>query len=152
MNIADFLPENCIIEDLKDKDLESSIKELAGLLSVEINRILSPKEIADSIFEKKDIKDMLKEVSIPPGSIIPHARFDNVTGIGVKGAVGRSVHGIKGIHIIVLLIGDNESADRFVRALALTSDFLREKKNYNSLLKAKDKKEMFEIMREKGLE
>jgi len=147
MNITDFLSENCIIEELKGKDIKSVIEEMAVVLSNDINGILKPEEISSAILGKEK---ELKEEALG-GILIPHARFDHVS-VGVKGVLGRSKNGIGGIYIVFMLIGDNESADRFIRALSIISNFFRDKKNYNSLLKAKDRKEIFEIMREKGME
>jgi mannitol/fructose-specific phosphotransferase system IIA component (Ntr-type) len=147
MNITDFLSENCIIEELRGKDIKSVIEEMSAVISREINGILKPEEISRAILKKEK---ELKEEAIG-GIIIPHARFDNVS-IGIKGALGRLKNGIDGIYLVFMLIGDHESADRFIRALSLISNFFRDKKNYNSLLKARDRKEIFEIIREKGME
>jgi mannitol/fructose-specific phosphotransferase system IIA component (Ntr-type) len=147
MTITDFLSENCIIEELKGRDLKSVIDEMAIVLSKEINGIIKPEEISRAILSKEK---ELKEEALG-GVLIPHVRFDRVS-IGVKGALGRSKNGIDGVYIVFMLIGDNESADRFIRALSLISNFFRDKKNYNSVLKAESKKEIFEIMREKGME
>ncbi len=147
MNITDFLSEESIIEELKGKDIKSAIEELALVISKGIENIVSPEEISSGILKKEK---ELKEEAIG-GVLIPHLRFDNVS-IGVKGAMGRAKNGINGIHIIFMLIGDNESAARFVKALSLVSNFFREKKNYNSILKAKDKKEIFGVIKEKGME
>jgi len=147
MNITDFLSENCIIEELKSKDIKSVIEEMASVISQDINGVLKPDEISEAILKKEK---ELKEEAIG-GILIPHARFDNVS-IGIKGALGRAKNGLDGIYILFMLIGDNESADRFIRALSLISNFFRDKRNYNSILKAKDRKEIFEIIREKGME
>lgn len=146
MNIVDFLSEKGIIE-ITSKDMEGAMLEVASILSEEINGILKPEEIRAQIREEGTDKS-----TVAPGVLIPHLRAHNVSGIGVKGVLGRSKEGVKGVHIIFMLISDDESAHRFVRALALLSNFFGDRKNYNSILKAKDRKEIYEILSERGNE
>lgn len=146
MKITEILPKRGIKMGMEAVDKPEALKELVELLA-------SVKDIGDKKSLVKGLLDREKlgSTGIGQGIAIPHAKTDKVhdivavMGISRKGVDFDALDG-EPVYIFFLLVAPRESAGPHLKALAQISRLLRDNYFCELLRKAKDEKEVYEIL------
>lgn len=153
MKITEFISDNNIVEELHSKKKEDVIKELAKYIANNLNGTLRLDEIVRVIMDR----EKLESTAIGNCVAIPHGRIKGLK--KMIGVIGRSKEGVefnskdgKPVHLIFLLLAPENSSADHLRALAIISRICKDKQTCERILKAKDKKEIYRIVEEKGVE
>jgi len=146
MHLKDIIKENLIIEDITSHGKEDAIGEL-------VDKLLSILGIDNNENIKKTLVDReeLGSTGIGDNIAIPHAKTKGIKGIA--SIFGRSKKGIdfnsldgKPVHLFFLLLSDEESTNELLTALSQVSRLLMKENVKEGLLKAKDTKELYQII------
>lgn len=147
MKIADILIKEAILPDLKAQDKKGIIEEIVAPIA-EVAKI-KREEIVRVLMER----ERLGSTGIGGGVAIPHGKMKNINnlllgfGISRKGVDFESIDG-KLTHIFFLLITPENSTGLHLKMLARISRILKNEPFKQRLGKAKDKDEIFNIIRE----
>ena len=148
MRVSDYLKEDFCIIELKARDKEGAIKEIAEKLSLS-------GEIGD---REKFIKDVLERESLGSTGIghniaIPHARTSAVKGIII--GFGKSDSGIdfnaldeEKVNLIFLMGAGPEELNLYLRVLAELSKLLMNNSFRQALLSANNEKEIIKVIKD----
>ncbi|MFN2340174.1 MAG: PTS sugar transporter subunit IIA [Halanaerobium sp.] len=146
MEVNEFINQNLIKMDLQSTDKESVIKEMIEIM-VE-NEIITDKE---EVIKKAMEREAKGTTGVGKGVAIPHVKSNSVKRSAV--AFGRSDKGIdyesmddKPGHLFFLITVPEESHDEHLKLLALLSRNLVHDNFRDSLLKAKNAKEVMSIL------
>lgn len=146
MHLKDIIKENLILEDIGSHGKEDAIGEL-------VDKLLSILEIDNNENIKKILVDReeLGSTGIGDNIAIPHAKTKGIKGI--VSIFGRSKKGIdfnsldgKPVHLFCLLLSDEESTNELLAALSQVSRLLMKEDVKEGLLKAKNTKELYQII------
>ncbi len=144
--ISEMLSRSAIILELKEKEKEAVIKELAAPLLAS-GLVTDEKEFIQAILRREN----LESTGIGFGVAIPHARTNAATTIVL--ALGRSPTGVdfnsldgKPSHLIILIAAPEDKKREYIWTLAKLSSLLRRPEVRNAMLKAQTPDEMFAII------
>ncbi|MBU1537449.1 PTS sugar transporter subunit IIA [Myxococcota bacterium] len=119
--ISDFIAKKAILPEMKSRDKEGAIGELAQLLSNAYDN-LDTKELYNLLLAREE----LCSTAMDGGMAIPHAKTSSVHGI--CGAFARSINGVEygssaneKTHLFFVLISPDKSAGLHLMALAQIS-------------------------------
>jgi len=146
MKITDFLNVNAISADLKATNKEEVIKELVDLLDK-----AEPIKAKDALTKRLMEREALGSTGIGQGIGIPHAKSNAVkelTGalsISHKGVDFDSLDG-EPTYIFFLLVAPEDAAGPHLKALATISRMLKNRFFRESLISAKDKDTILNII------
>jgi len=147
MFVSDYLKDKFCVMDLKAKNKEDAVKEIA--LKLEEGGRLANKE--------KFIKDVLERENLGSTGIgnsvgIPHARTDAVKGFVV--GFGKSNEGIdfkaldgEKVNLVFLMGADPAELNLYLRILAELSKLLMNSAFRQALMSAADEKEVIETIK-----
>jgi fructose-specific phosphotransferase system IIA component len=146
MKILDFLDKDAIETDIKSVKKEDVVKELVGLLS-------STHSIKDkaSLIQTLMNRESLGSTGIGQGIGIPHAKSNSVKeliavlGVSKNGIDFDSLDG-EPTYIFMLLVAPEDAAGPHLKALAKISRMLKDKFVRDSIISAKDKKAVLNII------
>jgi nitrogen PTS system EIIA component len=146
MKVLDFLDKDAIETDIKSVKKEDVVKELVGLLS-------SSHSIKDkaSLVQTLMNRESLGSTGIGQGIGIPHAKSNSVKeliaalGVSKNGVDFDSLDG-ELTYIFVLLVAPEDAAGPHLKALAKISRMLKDKFVRDSIISAKDKKAVLNII------
>jgi len=146
MKILDYLPTEVIEADLKAKTKLEVLKEL--VLSLVRNGLVKD---TDQALEVLLEREKLGSTGVGDGVAIPHAKFN-----GVKNLVavfGRSRAGIdfesldnKPAHLFFLFLAPENSAALHLKVLARISRLLKKPDFRESLMRARDREEIYKAI------
>jgi fructose-specific phosphotransferase system IIA component len=146
MRLTSLINEDLIELDLKATKKEDVILEMVGLL--EKARKVTDKEI---YFKTVIERENLGSTGIGKGIAIPHGKSDVITEVAV--AFGRSNAGIdfdslddRPVNLTFLLAAPKNVGGVYLKALAQLSRLLRQQDFRESLISAKTKTEVLEIL------
>jgi PTS system nitrogen regulatory IIA component len=146
MKVIEFLNPEAISVSLKATQKEEAIRELVGLLS-KAHSIKDKELLIKALMNRES----LGSTGIGQGIGIPHAKCDVVKelvaclGISQKGVDYDSLDG-EPVHIFFLLVAPEDSAGPHLKALARISRILKDKFIRDSLVTAKDKRAVIDII------
>ena len=148
MKIVDILKPQSVIDELKAATKEDVLKELSQALSQAIEDV-DEEEVKKVLVER----EKLGSTGIGDGVAIPHGKMKNIK--KVMALFGRSSRGIdfdsidgKPAHMFFLLIAPEDSAGIHLKALARISKLSRDPVFRANLLNAKNKEEVYKIIKE----
>ncbi len=146
MRLTSLINEDLIELDLKAAKKEDVILEMVGLL--EKAKKVTDKEI---YFKTVIERENLGSTGIGKGIAIPHGKSDVITEVAV--AFGRSNSGIdfdslddRPVNLTFLLAAPKNVGGVYLKALAQLSRLLRQQDFRESLMSAKTKAEVLEIL------
>ena len=146
MKITEILPKRGIKIGMEAVDKSEALKELVGVLG-EIKDVGDKKALLKNLLDR----EKLGSTGIGQGIAIPHAKSDKVSelvaimGISKKGVDFDALDG-EPVYIFFLLVAPRESAGPHLKALAQISRLLRDSYLCELLRKAKDEKEVYDIL------
>jgi len=142
----DFLEKDAVTVKLQKTKKQDVIEELVEILC-ESHKIKDKDRIIESLMEREG----LGSTGIGQGVGIPHAKTSAVTKL--IGALGISRNGVdfdsldgELTHIFFLLVAPEDAAGPHLKALARISRILKEKYFRDSLIVAKSKEEVLDII------
>jgi len=148
MKITEILEEDLVISDLKASNKRGVLVELSNVL-VNHHKLADLETIVKILLER----EKLGSTGIGDGIAIPHGKLDGIDKL--YGSFGRSIKGIdfqsideKPAHLFFLLIAPKDSAGIHLKALARISRLLKDESFRKKLMKAKDRHELFNIIKE----
>jgi len=146
MKIMDFLNKDAVNIELKSSKKENVIKELVELLS-SAYPIKDKGKLVRVLLERES----LGSTGIGQGVGIPHAKSDVVDKLIGALAVSRTGINFDSLdgeptHIFFLLVAPEDAAGPHLKALATISRMLKDKFLRDSLIVAKDKKTILNII------
>ena len=154
MFITQFLNNECIIADME----ASSKDEVLEILARHASSLLSKDDLAKPQVNATEVLNVLKEreqlgsTGIGGGVAIPHGKIKGIERLFVLFA--RSLKGVpfdaldqKAVYAIFLLLAPEATSTAYLKILARISRLLKDKAVYNALLKAKDAKELMEVIK-----
>ncbi len=154
MFITQFLNNECIIADIE----ASSKDEVLEILARRASSLLSKDDLAKPLVDATEVLSVLKEreqlgsTGIGGGVAIPHGKIKGIEHLFVLFA--RSLKGVpfdaldqKAVYAIFLLLAPEATSTAYLKILARISRLLKDKAVYNALLKAKDAKELMEVIK-----
>ncbi|MBW1971759.1 MAG: PTS sugar transporter subunit IIA [Deltaproteobacteria bacterium] len=148
MKITEILEEDLVISDLKASNKRGVLVELSNVL-VNHHKLADLETIVKILLER----EKLGSTGIGDGIAIPHGKLDGIDKL--YGSFGRSIKGIdfqsideKPAHLFFLLIAPKDSAGIHLKALARISRLLKDESFRKKLMKAKDRRELFNIIKE----
>ena len=148
MKITDFLDSARIIPDLKGRDKNAVLKEMADWLASQ-----SQSMDAQRLFEILLAREKINSTAIGEGVAIPHGKMAGIE--GVFGLFARSSQGVDfgaldgGLtYLFFLLIAPEDSAADHLKALARISRLLKDAAFRARLMKGKTKERIFDAIKE----
>lgn len=150
MQFHDFLSPQAIVPDLVSTTKKEAIAEIADAL---IKTKLIKKNMRESVLTALLDREELGSTGIGQGIAIPHAKHPDVkslVGLFARSREGVEFQALDGepVHLFFLLLSNQESADLHLQALAHVSTQLRNDIFRRFLLKARDGKEIKELLDE----
>ena len=152
ISLADLLPAEQIIPEMKATERFSAIVELIDLLVAQ-GKIKT--EDRESILASLKQREEEMSTGIGFGAAIPHARSDRIEELVVS--FGRSSQGIEfdalddaPVKFVVLFIVPKNQSKTHLRSLLSIAKFLSDRSNRESLAAAKTADEILAIFRERG--
>ena len=148
VKIMDFLNPKAISVDLKSRDKQSAIKELADLLST-AGEVKNKEELIRILMDR----ETLGSTGIGQGVGIPHGKSPRVKklvaalGISKQGVDFESLDG-EPVYIFFLLVAPSVSAGPHLKALARISRLLKDKYVRDALRKSADIKGVLKLIKE----
>ncbi len=146
MRIIEYLDRDAIIEDLSGGSKEKILEELVKPV-VSKNKELKLKKIVDILLEREE----LGSTAIGDGVAIPHGKIKDIQEIMVS--FGRSKKGVEfdavdgnPVHLFFTVLAPESSMGMHLKALAKISRLLKNPNFRKSLLEAKGKDEIYEII------
>ena len=136
MRFTDFLSEQCVLPDLRARDMEGVLHELADRLSACTH---TPAEKLESLLVERE---RLSSTAVGEGVAIPHCRIDRLRHITACVAVQRegvnfgSRDGAP-VRLFVTLVSPAQGAGTHLSVLARIAALLREPRLREDLLEAK---------------
>lgn len=146
MKVMDFLDKDAVTTDIKSSKKEDVIRELVDLLTKS-----NPIKEKDKLIKTLMDREALGSTGIGQGIGIPHAKSSAVKeltaafGISNSGVDFDSLDG-ETTHIFFLLVAPEDAAGPHLKALARISRMLKDKFLRDSLISAKDKKAILDII------
>lgn len=148
MKITDFLDLSRVIPDLKGRDKEEVLKEMAGWMASQ-DPSLNAQRLLETLLEREKVST----TAIGEGVAIPHGKMPRVK--RVCGVFARSLRGVDfdsldgGLtHLFFLLVAPEDSAADHLKALARISRFLKDTAFRARLMKEKSREEIFNAIKE----
>jgi len=148
MNILDYLDNDCIILELKQKNKKNTILGIINHL-LEKKKITKDdkKEISKAIFQREE----MGSTAIGNHIAFPHARTNSVKDIII--CIGISKEGIEfdsldqePVNIVALLLSNQKEAGLHLKMLAFLARMLRDKYLVQRLKNAKTKEEVIGLL------
>ncbi len=138
MKILDYICNGCIVPDLTAESKDDVLDKLAERLS-EHESSLDRSEVFRVLKER----EQLGSTGIGGGVAIPHGKIESLDRMIIE--VARSREGVpfeavdnRPVHIIFLLLANNNAATQYLKILAKISRLLRAPGVYERLLSAPD--------------
>jgi nitrogen PTS system EIIA component len=148
MNITSILSKDALIPDLKAKDKNSLIQELAEIIA-RVEPSIKVDELVKILLER----EALGSTGIGSGVAIPHGKLPQLDRI--VAAFGRSRPGIdfdsqdgEPAHLFFVLVAPENTAGLHLKALAKLSRLLKEPSFRDKLLQAPDGAALYQIIKE----
>jgi PTS system nitrogen regulatory IIA component len=151
MKIIDVLQMDAILDDLKSDDKKGILQEMAVPLAARAN--VSPDYLVKVLMER----ERLGSTGIGGGIGIPHGKLRDLEnlilgfGLSRKGVDFESMDG-RPTHIFFLLVTPESSTGLHLKLLARISRILKNDLFKDKLIKAKNREELYSIIREKDEE
>ncbi len=151
MKILDILvAEGLVAADLTGSDKSAVLRELAEHLARERrDNAIDANRLVEVLWER----ERLGSTAIGDGIAIPHGKLPGLT--GVIGAFGRHLEGVdfesldgSPTHLFFLLVAPEDSVGQHLKALARVSRLLKDRAFRERLLAARDRAELFRLIRE----
>jgi PTS system fructose-specific IIC component len=145
--LTEVLEEDLVITELKSKKKEDVIKEMAGRF-LEVGVVKDGNKFIEALREREKIET----TAIGSGVAIPHARSDTVEGLAVvfakseEGVDFESVDG-KPVQLIFMIACSPDINREYLQTLARIARLCKNYKMKDSLIKAKDKKEIMTLIK-----
>ncbi len=147
MKIMDFLNPDAVSASIKSTTKKDAIGELVDIL-VKAGEVKGKDELVRILMSR----ETLGSTGIGQGVGIPHGKSPNVKkltaafGLSKEGIDFESLDG-ELTHIFFLLVAPEESAGPHLKALARISRLLKDKYFRDTLLNAKDEKDIIKIIK-----
>jgi len=148
LKITDFLDTSRVIPDLKGRDKNSVLKEMADWMASE-DPSLDARRLLEALLEREKIST----TAIGEGVAIPHGKMPKVK--RVSGVFARSLQGVDfdsldgGLtHLFFLLVAPEDSAADHLKALARISRLLKDAAFRARLIKEKSREGIFNAIKE----
>lgn len=148
MKITDFLDGARIIPDLKGRDKNAVLREMAEWVASQ-NRSMDAQRLFEILLEREKISS----TAIGEGVAIPHGKMPGIQ--GVYGLFARSSQGVDfgaldgGLsYLFFLLIAPEDSAADHLKALARISRLLKDAAFRARLMNGKTKEQIFDAIKE----
>ena len=145
--LTEIMKDNLVIAELKAKDKEGVIKEVASML-VEAGVVKDESKFVEDL----KAREKVESTAIGDGIAIPHARSDTVEGLTV--AFARSSEGIdfesmdgKPVHLIFMIACNSDIAKEYLQVLARIARLCKNDKMRGGLVKARDGKEIIGLIK-----
>ncbi len=128
-----IVPVDCIVCDLKAKDMEGAIRELVGVLE-KAGRLKNADQcIADALG-----RENLQTTALGSGVALPHARTEGVSelvsAIGVSKAGCSNSDNQEASHLLVLSFCPRQSESPYLQYIAYIASILAKKSNLDEIL------------------
>ncbi|MDW7771339.1 MAG: PTS sugar transporter subunit IIA [Desulfobulbaceae bacterium] len=143
-----FLKENNILLDIKAKQKEGVLRELA-----EIAHLDNPRLDIDNLYRLLLEREQMGSTGVGNGVAIPHARIENLESILLF--FGRTHTGIgfdaidnQPVHFIVMILAPVDQPEKYLKTLGAVSRFLKKPDIRKQLRLAEDSKKIMEIFQE----
>ncbi|MCJ7692693.1 MAG: PTS sugar transporter subunit IIA [Sedimentisphaerales bacterium] len=149
MNLTKILQSSCVRVPLKGKDKKGIITELVDVLAE--NGLLLDR---DAVLEAVLMREQTRSTGIGSGIAIPHGKCGAVKelvmaiGIASEPIDFESVDG-KGVMIVLLLVSPSDQTGPHIQALAKISRLMLDDKFKESLEKAGNSEEAYELISKK---
>jgi nitrogen PTS system EIIA component len=149
MKIADLLRKDFIIEELSSSSKQEVLEELSRSF-LKGSQTFDLKAMTKVLLER----ERLGSTGIGDSIAIPHGKLKGLDDLTVT--FGRSRQGIhfdaldgKPVHLFFLLMAPEQSTSEHLRALAKISRMLKDHSFRKSLMEAKSRNEIYQIIAEK---
>jgi len=148
LKILDLLDAKNVLTDLKAKDREGALREMAGKIADELD--VKPDNLVKALMDREATRPTALEST---GVAIPHARLP-----GIKNFVVLFARSKKGIdfraedgqpcHLFFLIVGPEEEPGNYLRLLARIARICHDKEFREKLMNASDSGEILDIIAE----
>ncbi|MFQ5683891.1 MAG: PTS sugar transporter subunit IIA [Candidatus Binatia bacterium] len=148
MKIIDFLDVGRIIPNLKGRDKNAVLKELAERMSSQ-ERSMDSQKVFEILLERETVSS----TAIGEGVAIPHGKMvgvRNLYGLFARSPEGVDFNSLDGgpTYLFFLLIAPEDSAADHLKALARISRLLKDTAFRARLMKGKTKEDLFNAIKE----
>ncbi len=147
MIVSNYLKEECCLMEIKAQDKKGVIKEIAGKLSAS-GKVNDEEKFTNDVIEREG----LGSTGIGKNVAIPHARTAAVKGFVI--GFGKSSQGVdfsaldgEKVNLVFLMGADPGELNLYLRILAELSKLLMNSSFRESLIAAKDPKEVVSIVK-----
>jgi len=150
MQFRDFVVRNAILGDLVSTSKNEVLAEMVDAL---IAAGALVKDLRQGVLTALLDREKLGSTGISHGIAIPHAKHPGIKkliGLFARSREGVQFDAIDGepVHLFLLLLSNQEHAAQHLEALAHVSKHLREEIFCRFLLRARDEKEILELLEE----
>jgi PTS system nitrogen regulatory IIA component len=146
LNISELIGEDLIIDDLKGRTKLELLQEFSALL-FEHGKIADKEGLTRVLAAR----EALGSTGIGDSVAIPHGKLRGINGLVM--AFGRSVKGVEydsldgePAHLFFLVIAPEDAPGEHLKALARISRLMKKKELRESLLRARDRKDIKRII------
>ena len=148
MKITDFLTVETVIPELKGRDKNSVLEEMAKWLAAH-HRHLDPARVLKVLLDRERIST----TAIGEGVAIPHgklAEVDRVVGVFARSAEGVDFASLDNepTHLFFTLIAPEDAAADHLKALARISRLLKDRGFRTRLMLGENSQQIFDIIAE----
>ncbi|PTL84927.1 PTS sugar transporter subunit IIA [Vitiosangium sp. GDMCC 1.1324] len=135
MRFTDFLSEDCIVADLKARDRDEVLHELAGVLAA------TTRAPSEQLEKELVARERISSTAIGDGVAIPHCRFDRMRHITACVAVDREgvdfgARDGRPVHLFVTLVSPTHAPGTHLSVLARIAALLRDVRLRQALVEA----------------
>jgi mannitol/fructose-specific phosphotransferase system IIA component (Ntr-type) len=150
MQFRDFIVRTAIIDDLESTTKNEAIAEMVDAL---IKSQTISEDMRQGVMTALLDREKLGSTGIGQGIAIPHAKHPGIkklVGLFARSREGVNFEAIDGepAHLFFLLLSNQECAGKHLEALAYVSGNLRDEIFRRFIQKARDAKEIIELMEE----
>jgi PTS system nitrogen regulatory IIA component len=148
LKIKDFLDATSVIPDLKGRDKEAVLKEMADCVAAH-----HPSLNSQELFQVLTEREKISSTAIGEGIAIPHgkiSRIDHVYGVFARSTLGVDFDSLDGqpTYLFFVLVAPENSAGDHLKALARISRLFKDPGFRARLMKEETGDEIFNTIRE----
>lgn len=150
MQFRDFILPTAVVGDLVSTIKTDALVEMVDAM---IERGLIPRDIRQGVLSALIAREELGSTGIGKGIAIPHAKHPGVhklTALFARSREGVQFDALDGepVYLFFLILSNQETAAQHLEALAYVSKHLRDDIFRRFLLRARDEKEIWELLDE----
>jgi mannitol/fructose-specific phosphotransferase system IIA component (Ntr-type) len=150
MRLTDFIAKDLVFDNLQATEKEPAIAEIVGNL-VQKKRLgtATKADVVKALMER----EALGSTGIGGGFAVPHAKYggvDKLVGVFARSKKGVNFNALDGepVHLLFLLLSNQDNTGSHLEALALIARLLRDEMFRRFFMDAKTTEDLWDLLKE----